>query len=65
MRTCGNRRVHLFGLKMQFFAARCERRAQYMSPVMAQSRPFAATQHLGRFRSEADIGSAALAEPDL
>ena len=37
MRTCGNRRVHLFGLKMQFFAARCERRPQCMSPVMAQS----------------------------
>jgi hypothetical protein len=29
------------------------------------SRHFAATQQFSRFRSEADIGSAALAEPDL
>ena len=35
MRTGGNRRVHLFGLNMSFFAARCERRAQCMSPLMA------------------------------
>jgi hypothetical protein len=39
--------------------------AALLMSAQGTSRHFAATQQFSRFRSEADIGSAALAEPDL